>query len=113
MNAKYACAYPNCPETIREGRYCLEHKTKASREYDKQHRSKHSRLYGSQWRKLRQLYVSTPPLCEKCLEQGFHVPVAEVHHILPLDEGGTHAEDNLVSLCQSCHTKTRSSPVYR
>jgi len=107
MNAKYPCSYPNCLATIREGRYCAEHKTKASREYDKYNRPNHSLHYGHRWRKIRNLYVSKHPLCEKCLEHGFHVPVDEVHHILPLDEGGTHAEDNLVSLCQSCHTKTR------
>jgi 5-methylcytosine-specific restriction protein A len=35
------------------------------------------------------------------------IPADEVHHILPIDQGGTHAENNLMSLCQSCHTKTR------
>ena len=25
--------------------------------------------------------------------------------ILPVSKGGTHARDNLMSLCQSCHTK--------
>ena len=112
LNAKYPCAYPDCPETIREDRYCPAHKTIANREYDRQHRSNHSQLYGSRWRKLRQLYVSKHPLCEHCLADGFYVPVSEVHHILPLADGGTHDEENLVSLCQSCHTKTRTTPKY-
>ena len=29
----------------------------------------------------------------------------EVHHILPLSRGGTNNEDNLMSLCKSCHSK--------
>ena len=29
----------------------------------------------------------------------------EVHHILPISQGGTHDRSNLMSLCQSCHTK--------
>ena len=29
----------------------------------------------------------------------------EVHHIVPLAEGGTHDEDNLMALCKSCHSR--------
>ncbi|WP_331489193.1 HNH endonuclease [Enterococcus faecium] len=40
-----------------------------------------------------------------CLKEGRLTPVEEVHHIVPLSQGGTHRNDNLMSLCQSCHTK--------
>jgi 5-methylcytosine-specific restriction protein A len=40
-----------------------------------------------------------------CLKEGRYVAVEEVHHIKPLSQGGTHAESNLMSLCQSCHMK--------
>jgi 5-methylcytosine-specific restriction protein A len=30
---------------------------------------------------------------------------AEVHHILPLSQGGTHAEANLMALCKECHSR--------
>jgi len=106
------CAYPGCGEFVRGDRYCPEHKTIASREYDKRYRPDHSKHYGTQWRKIRERYVSKHPLCERCLEVGRYVPVAEVHHIVPIDDGGTHAEDNLVSLCRSCHGKTRTTPTY-
>lgn len=33
------------------------------------------------------------------------IPVEEVHHIIPLSQGGTHAPENLMSLCRSCHNK--------
>ncbi len=32
-------------------------------------------------------------------------PVEEVHHKVPLSEGGTHEESNLVSLCKECHAR--------
>ena len=32
-------------------------------------------------------------------------PAEEVHHILPLADGGTHDDDNLMALCESCHSK--------
>lgn len=104
------CAYPYCPETVRGERYCPEHKIKTSRDYDSRYRPNHSKHYGSRWRTLRQLYVSKHPLCEECLKVGRYVPVDEVHHIVPLEDGGTNADDNLVSLCRSCHAKTRSAP---
>ena len=53
----------------------------------------------------RDRYVHKHPLCEMCLKQGRYVAVEEVHHIVPLSEGGTNDESNLMSLCRSCHEK--------
>lgn len=39
------------------------------------------------------------------LEKGVIVPVEEVHHKVPLAEGGTHDRSNLISLCKSCHAQ--------
>lgn len=101
------CSYPGCPALTTE-RYCPKHKTIAGREYNRDHRSPdHNKIYGRRWRTIRDLYISKHPLCEDCLDAGRFVPADEVHHIVPIDQGGTHAEDNLRSLCQSCHTKTR------
>jgi 5-methylcytosine-specific restriction protein A len=61
--------------------------------------------YGRQWRKIRTRYVRKHPLCERCLLEGRYVPVEEVHHIVPLSEGGSNDESNLMSLCHSCHEK--------
>ena len=106
---KKPCAYPGCPATIREGRYCPQHKTIAGREYNKTQRSPdHYKIYGRRWRKIRDLYISSHPVCERCLEAGRYVPVDEVHHIKPVTEGGSHDEDNLISLCRSCHAYTRT-----
>jgi 5-methylcytosine-specific restriction protein A len=41
------------------------------------------------------------------LKHGLYVPAAEVHHLVPVDQGGSHDFSNLQALCQSCHTKTR------
>ena len=44
--------------------------------------------------------------CERCFEKYQKLTPAEhVHHITPLSEGGTHDFDNLMSLCQSCHSR--------
>ena len=62
-------------------------------------------LMDDDWRRIRGLYVKKHPLCERCLEEGRITPVEEVHHIIPLSRGGTNQFSNLMSLCQSCHTK--------
>jgi 5-methylcytosine-specific restriction protein A len=103
----HPCAYPRCPELTHE-RFCPKHKTIASREYGRFVRSPdHDQTYGYRWRQIRNLYISKHPLCENCLKTGVLTPADEVHHIVPIDQGGTHADENLQALCQSCHTKTR------
>ena len=67
------------------------------------------RKYGRSWKKIRKRYVASHPFCEECLKKGILVPVDEVHHIIPLAERGTHDEDNLMSLCKTCHAKIHGS----
>ena len=43
------------------------------------------------------------PLCELCREEDTTKEAEEVHHLLPLSQGGTHAFDNLQSLCSAHH----------
>jgi len=99
------CAYPGCLERTTE-RYCPAHKTLAAREYNQYQRNPdHNKIYGRRWRKIRDLYIAKHPLCELCLEQGFHTPAKHVHHKTTIDDGGTHAASNLQSLCHSCHSR--------
>jgi len=65
----------------------------------------------STWRKLRLLYLSENPLCEKCIKKDKITPATQVHHIIPIDEGNSISEkktlgynwDNLEALCEECH----------
>jgi 5-methylcytosine-specific restriction protein A len=108
LRAKHPCAYPGCPALIRGGRYCDKHNTLASREYNKYQRAADSnKTYGRRWHSIRDLYIAKHPLCEECMKAGLFFPADEVHHVIPTERGGTHSEDNLQALCQSCHTKTR------
>jgi 5-methylcytosine-specific restriction protein A len=40
------------------------------------------------------------PLCRRCGEAA-----SQVDHIVPLRKGGTNSEENLQSLCHSCHSR--------
>lgn len=101
------CAASGCPRLAVEGsQYCEEHKKQAMQQYNKHERSPDSnKKYGRAWKRIRDRYVAAHPLCERCLKEGKLTPVEELHHILPVSQGGDHRESNLMSLCQSCHTK--------
>ena len=99
------CNYPGCGERTLE-RYCPLHKTLVAREYNQTRRRPDSnKIYGRRWRTIRNLYIARHPLCELCEAAGRLIPATEVHHKIPIDDGGTHADDNLQALCKSCHSR--------
>ena len=99
------CGHPGCPRlAVEGGQYCEEH-TKTDR-YNRYERAPDiNKKYGRAWKRIRDRYAAAHPLCEMCLKEGRLTPVEEVHHILPISQGGDHRQSNLMSLCQSCHTK--------
>ncbi|HEM4925531.1 TPA: HNH endonuclease [Streptococcus suis] len=102
---KRPCSYPSCPK-LTEGRFCMKHERQENKRYEQYDRNPVVRkCYGHTWRKIRASYVKAHPYCELCFKEGRMKRVEEVHHIKPLAEGGTHDTTNLISLCQSCHSK--------
>jgi 5-methylcytosine-specific restriction protein A len=102
---KHPCAYSGCPN-LTDRRYCPEHEKLMNSNYEKYDRDKvKKRRYGRAWKRIRDRYAAEHPFCEICYERGILVPVEEVHHKLPLAEGGTHDRSNLISLCKSCHSR--------
>ncbi len=102
---KKPCAFPGCPELV-EGRYCEKHQKEMDRKYEKYGRDPEARKrYSGSWKKIRARYAHQHPLCEMCLKEGRAVKMEHVHHIIPLSEGGTHDEGNLMSVCMSCHSR--------
>ena len=102
---KHPCSYPGCPNRT-DGQYCEDHRKIARRPYDRYERQPDvGKKYGRAWKRIRDRYVQEHPFCERCFEEGRMTPVEDVHHIIPVKEGGTHAKENLMSLCKSCHNK--------
>jgi 5-methylcytosine-specific restriction protein A len=102
---KQPCAYPGCP-TLSEERYCERHRKLMEKNYEKYSRDPAvHKKYGRAWKRIRDNYVKTHPFCERCFANGILVPVEEVHHKVPISQGGTHDPSNLMSLCRSCHNK--------
>lgn len=65
----------------------------------------HERGYTSRWQnRTRPMYLRRHPLCQVCEFHGRTTPAAEVHHILPISQGGAvHDFDNLLAVCHRCH----------
>ena len=96
------CRYGNCPR-LTEGTYCEEHAALMAKRYDESRSKSHNKKYGTQWHKIRNRYARAHPLCERCLSKGKYTPMEEVHHIIPVNCGGSNDDSNLMSLCRSCH----------
>lgn len=102
---KRPCSYPGCPE-LTDGRFCPVHEKQEARRYEKYQRDPATKKhYGRTWKRIRDRYIAAHPLCEQCKKTDKLTPAEEVHHIIPLSKGGTHAEINLMSLCTSCHSE--------
>ena len=100
----HPCAHPGCPALV-EGRFCPTHAQQDARAYTRYRRDPDTdRRYGRAWRRIRAAYIAAHPLCEECQRAGRLTPAQEVHHILPLSQGGDHRMGNLMSLCKSCHS---------
>ena len=96
---------PGCPK-LTDGRFCEEHQKLENQRYEKYDRDPAAkRRYGRAWKRIRDRYMNAHPLCERCQREGRLVKAEQVHHIKPLAEGGDHSENNLMSLCSSCHAK--------
>ena len=92
---KRPCSYPGCPK-LTDGRFCEEHAKAEAKRYEKYDRDPAvRRRYGRAWKRIRDRYIQEHPLCELCQRDGRLTPAEEVHHKVPLSEGGTHARDNL------------------
>lgn len=102
---KKPCRFPGCAKLTHQT-YCQEHAKQVSSYYNRYQRPRvHHHRYHCGWPKMRQRYLRLHPFCEMCRSQGHYTQATEVHHILPLEHGGTNDFKNLMSLCKPCHSR--------
>lgn len=100
------CRYRHCPAlTTDPSGYCDTHARLTQREADSRRESSHARGYTRTWAKVRAMQLARYPLCHDCQEHAIIEPATEVHHIIPLREGGDSSDENLMSLCKQCHSR--------
>ena len=99
------CSYPGCPNLC-DGQFYEEHQKEESKRYERYDRDPNTKKrYGRAWKRIRDSYAASHPLCEACIKKGIYTKTEEIHHKQPLREGGTHDKENLMALCKSCHAK--------
>lgn len=102
---KKPCRYPGCPE-LTDALYCSAHQKLVTSQYNRHGRSPEmKKRYNGVWPAIRRRHMTAHPLCEVCRREGRITAAQEVHHMIPLANGGTHDESNLMSLCKSCHSR--------
>ena len=102
---KKPCRYPGCCKLTHQT-YCEEHAKLVARNYDKYQRpTRTKKSYGRAWQRARNHYIQLHPFCEMCLRSGRYTQATEVHHVLPISQDGTNAQENLMSLCKPCHSR--------
>ena len=105
--AKAGC-YTLVPVTQR---YCAKHQGTYNKQYNQQREQNHHdyiKFYHSKaWKQARQPQLTREPLCEVCLGNGLVSVANTVHHIDDVKEHWNERlnEDNLQSVCKSCHEK--------
>lgn len=104
--SKKLCLNPRCGVRVDRG-YCAEHESKR-RQLSDGNRPGHGKHYSRKsWRLLRLEQLDQQPFCKAIRPDGSvcNALATEVDHIVPLSVGGTDDEDNLQSLCHSCHSR--------
>jgi 5-methylcytosine-specific restriction protein A len=100
------CKHPACPD-LTAGRFCVKHQKQYSQQIDSRRGSARERGYTSRWERIRAHFLFDHPFCECELHKDrATAPIAtEVHHVLPLADGGTHNPENLMAVTKACHSR--------
>ena len=103
---KKPCKYPGCNK-LTDGRYCTEHLRLLMNEYNKHHRNQQTQAVyiSDEWQRIREEHLISYPFCQVCKRYGRLIRASEVHHIVPLADGGSNKHNNLLSVCHRCHMK--------
>ncbi len=100
------CAFPGCSQLVEKG-YCDLH-ARSKRSFYKAQDENRSFYSSGKWQRLRGWFIRRNPVCVWCLR-----PAEVVDHILAMKDGGEALNDNnLQSLCNSCHQRKRGQEAH-
>ena len=103
--AKKPCAHHGCP-VLTNDRFCPEHTRAEARHYNRYERDRETyKRYSGSWKRVRATFLARHPLCEMCRIEGRFTPATLVHHNKALRDGGTNDPENLMALCDPCHSR--------
>ena len=95
--------------------FCIEHGGRDTFNHQRYNNSDKrqqglDKYQSAQWRTLRQIQLSTKPLCASCLTKGIVKQAEHIDHVFPWQQIGEHAfyHNLFQSLCASCHSSKTS-----
>ena len=96
------CSFPGCPRLVTNPnrRYCDEHQAQEWKRQDANRGTAAERGYDDKWRIIRGRFLKRNPVCVRC-----GAPATVAHLIIRRRDGGQNSDDNLLALCQSCHSQ--------
>ena len=98
----HKCAAPSCRQLVRGVSRCPAH----AKETNQRKPSKHDAFYHTPaWRRLRNAFIASHPLCEPCEAAGRTTPSAIADHRVEIEDDASRALDptNLTAMCIRCH----------
>ncbi|MGZ8164091.1 MAG: HNH endonuclease signature motif containing protein [Methylobacter sp.] len=111
--AKLPCRQSGCPALLDNPGFCDKHRRetfKTQKLTVTEDYKERNRFYQRKaWKNVRALQLQLEPLCRRCRSVGKLTAASVVDHIMAIAEGGPDLDqNNLQSLCSSCHNaKTR------
>ena len=109
------CAQPGCSALVQGGR-CVAHggtgQVYRGHRWDTDRRTEVPRVRGRALQAKRRQLFAREPLCRTCASEGRTTLAAIRDHVIPLEEGGSDADENIQPLCQTCSdAKTHKESV--
>ena len=106
--AKYPCRSSGCCILLERPGFCVAHRSSSYKlqnsvvSFDYKERN---RFYQSkEWKLARAIRLDSEPMCRNCRASGILSAASVVDHIVAIEAGGSMLDqDNLQSLCESCH----------
>ena len=103
--AKKPCARHGCRELTTK-RFCETHAKEEQKLYNRYGRDPASnKRYGGTWKKIRDAFLAANPMCAMFKDRGRLTAATVAHHKVKLSEGGTNDWENMMPLCQECHSR--------
>ena len=95
------CSQTGCPR-LSYARFCERHLSEDRKRVDAERDPSVRRGYGGKaWRAIRAAFLEAHPWCSK---RGCMKPATDVDHVVSRRRGGSDGDENLQSLCHSCHS---------
>ena len=119
--AKRICTYPGCGKAVlvtkESGPRCDRHPySKAWSDSEAERKARKAgvhrlpidkRIHSTHWYRLRTMILARDPVCKAC----GRAASSHVDHVIPRQDGGSDAFDNLQGLCASCHTRKTAREI--